>query len=706
MNVDPSALLDELQSGQASLWAIIIGVNDYQDSRLRNLRFAVADCKGLASVLHEATRPFPATKIICHSGLKEEFANNKAEILETLEQLKREAQPQDTVLFYFSGHADLDPLDKKLYLCCADTQVNNLSNTGFSIEFLLEHLRSLEISKQVIILDACHSGKVGFSRGQSKGTTALLTRSSAEDIPESGDAEIDFGVDGYSNTKSSEESANPDHSDDVTVTPELEAVLRRYSTGDDNFYALLSCRSGEFSYEHPNLAHGVFTHFLIEGLNGNAADYRSDWIHVDNLYTYVRNHTSEFVSRHLGQAQSPNRIAAGHQDIVIGRRSPSALRPIPANASTREREGWYHDEYEKVIFQRGLEVDQVIIERLRNYAAPLDRHAIEEIENRVRRLFQQEYQERLEPYRFNLKKFVERQGIPDRTQIKQLRAQCGIENIKFGEAVIQQIENDVFEPLRQQFRDVYSKALRQHGNPLPSQINQQLNNQLEDWMLGNSEARRIANEEVDRFQQDIQEFKKRTSSTLHYEGKVSEDQLTHWNQEFCFSTEIIQQIYYEQSLVTEQKRAEYSQLITAYLHHYGELNDDFLNSNNSPPVEELKKHKQSLGLGDPLVLKILEEQREILEQHRQEYFHALSADLHQLSQPQYVTLKEKQTQLGLSALLVEQIEQQANEEFENHKQEFLSLILAGLTHLLRKNQYLNDFWGRSAPPKIVQLRKS
>ena len=30
----------------------------------------------------------------------------------------------------------------------------------------------------------------------------------------------------------------------------------------------------------------------------------------------------------------------------------------------------------------------------------------------------------------------------------------------------------------------------------------------------------------------------------------------------------------------------------------------------------------------------------------------------------------------------------------------------GLTHLLRKTQYLNDFWGRGAPPKIIQLRKS
>ena len=59
--------------------------------------------------------------------------------------------------------------------------------------------------------------------------------------------------------------------------------------------------ANEVSVENEEFRHGVFTHYLLEGLKGRADTDNDSLITVDEVYRYV----SEQVPRATGQEQHP-----------------------------------------------------------------------------------------------------------------------------------------------------------------------------------------------------------------------------------------------------------------------------------------------------------------------------------------------------------------------------------------------------------------
>lgn len=338
VSVGSSRVTRALESGAAKLWVVLVGVNQYHDRQFPPLSYPALDCQGLGDAIATATQLFPRCSLVMHhdfalSGEKPREGVNarevdalprslpaslasagqvpltthaalrglparsphRADVWDSVRQVVAEAAPQDTVLFYFSGHGLLTETGQAV-LCLADTRKDDLLQTGLGVQNLLAHLSQSRAHQQIVWLDACHSGGMTFRTGKGEG----------ESLP------------------------NP--------TPHLVELLRQRAAQSKGFYALLSCDQDQQSWEFPELGHGVFTYFLMRGLLGEAADDRGV-IEADALYKYVYYQTLQYIDqtnqqvrlmnqqkRGRGEAQlqseyplqTPKRIVEGIGELVLG----------------------------------------------------------------------------------------------------------------------------------------------------------------------------------------------------------------------------------------------------------------------------------------------------------------------------------------------------------------------------------------------------
>ena len=299
-------LQSKQQTQLAKLWLLLIGVNQYSDAELPSLQYSALDCQGLGEALTEATATFPAREIILHH----DFANSKPElsaVSASLERILADAQPDDTVLIYFSGHGILDKASQQVYLCLRDTKTDRLQDTGLPLQEILQRLGSCPASQQLVWLDACHSGGMTL-----RGTDTVVP--------------------------------NP--------TKQLVQALRLKAQQSKGFYALLSCDQTQQSWEFPELGHGVFTYYLMRGLRGEAADSQGI-IEADALYQYVYHQTLRYIDRSNQQIrlinqqkssrgerklqteyplQTPKRIVEGFGKVVIGQQGSVEQETFPRQA--------------------------------------------------------------------------------------------------------------------------------------------------------------------------------------------------------------------------------------------------------------------------------------------------------------------------------------------------------------------------------------
>ena len=288
-----------LKSGEAKLWLLLVGVNDYQDSGLPSLRYPALDCQGLEESLVKATEGFPNKEIVVHH----DFASKTPELNNIRESLKRivfQSRPNDSIMLYFSGHGMLDPQTQEAVLCFSDTNQKNLLNTGLPMQELVEILSKSPAKQQLLCLDTCHSGDMGL-----------------------------LGSNGIS--RDAETPA-------LNSTPQLMSVLRQKASQSKGFCALLSCDRGQKSWEFPELGHGVFTYYLMKGLSGEAAD-NTGFIDADGLYKYVYRQTVQYIDKLNHQVrlinqqklargdsrlypeypqQTPKRIVEGVGELIVG----------------------------------------------------------------------------------------------------------------------------------------------------------------------------------------------------------------------------------------------------------------------------------------------------------------------------------------------------------------------------------------------------
>ncbi|HEY9645820.1 MAG TPA: caspase family protein, partial [Chroococcidiopsis sp.] len=317
----------ELQNGSAALWFQLVGVNQYNHPGLSALSYAAADCSGLVDVLRDATESFPHRHFfVYHDHASQSPPLNAPQgsvagtpscrrVVESLNQMTSQAKKEDTIMFYFSGHGFLEDATEKLYLCFPETDLARLSETALDIQVLLKRMKDSKAERQVLVLDACHSGGA-ISEGSFRGKGAIALARSEQPVEEPADIP------------------------ELNIAPKLQEVLEQDSVrrSKQDVCYLLSSDVDQLSWELRDVQHGAFTYCLMNGIRSTGVADEQGRIEVSRLYEHVRNQTRQIVHERSGRLQTPYLLRRGSRDIVIGFQDPAKMENLSQLPLSRRKE--------------------------------------------------------------------------------------------------------------------------------------------------------------------------------------------------------------------------------------------------------------------------------------------------------------------------------------------------------------------------------
>jgi PKD repeat protein len=248
------------------VWAVVVGISVYAEGN--DLDYARADGEAFAAWLVGASTPAEHVMTLYDSQA------TLARVRGALDWLRRNSQPDDLVFFYFAGHGfqgdddngdELDGLDE--FLALYDTQTDAKDATGLRDDEFGRFLDQVNSEHVMVVFDSCFSG--GQGRSLSGGTRPW---------PGKLDLFEDFSLEGK--------------------------------------LVLAAASESQRSLESDVLKHGVFTYFLLEGLQG-AADLDGDFrITADEAFQYAQAKVTEYAIGR-GARQDPQRSGRGTSGIVM-----------------------------------------------------------------------------------------------------------------------------------------------------------------------------------------------------------------------------------------------------------------------------------------------------------------------------------------------------------------------------------------------------
>ena len=149
-------------------WAVVVGVNFYQDSRIDDLQGAVPDAWNfyhyLASPNGGGVDPARLRLLLNQDA-------TKANIEGAFGNFLAQACPQDQVFIYFAGHGSPEPgRPENSFLLVHDTSLDNMVGTAVSMQKLPEFLKWREQAGNLMMfIDSCHSGNLKFPGERERG---------------------------------------------------------------------------------------------------------------------------------------------------------------------------------------------------------------------------------------------------------------------------------------------------------------------------------------------------------------------------------------------------------------------------------------------------------------------------------------------------------------------------------------------------------
>jgi len=249
-----------LTIGNGRRWAVMIGINAYQDRDISNLNCCVADVQAVHRLLTAPTHGgYQARLLLDTASLLLPTRNN---ILAELSNVAQATDEKDLILFYFSGHGAVEA--GEAYLIPCDARLTNLADTAIPLRRVKEIMAQSKAQAKVILLDACHSGaRIGKAEAQ--------------------------------------------------MSPEF---MQRVFVEAEGLAILASCHQGQVSYEWEQAGQSVFTHYLLEGLVGAADFDHKGFITVQDINRYVADQVKVW-AMHRGRSQSPTLGGGRTGDVVM-----------------------------------------------------------------------------------------------------------------------------------------------------------------------------------------------------------------------------------------------------------------------------------------------------------------------------------------------------------------------------------------------------
>lgn len=249
-------------------YALVVGIGKYEKlPESGQLQFSERDAESIYSVLISPEGGnFRAENVRRLIGPKANLVNLRREIEEWLPSVTKD---DDRVIIYFAGHGFVH--NGKAYLAPHDIDPNNIAGTGYPMDALGEAIgRKIKGKWKVLLTDSCHSGSI---------------------MPPA---------------------------DAATLNATLKGL-------DRSLFSLTASRDREQSYESAEWGggHGIFTYYVVKGLEGAADEDRDGIVNADELAEYV--HTE--VRRATGGRQNPTSDRGSFDPDMLLAYVPSGAEP-------------------------------------------------------------------------------------------------------------------------------------------------------------------------------------------------------------------------------------------------------------------------------------------------------------------------------------------------------------------------------------------
>jgi hypothetical protein len=262
--------------------AVVIGVSDYQfmssegsgaglPDELNDLRFAESDALSFVEMLRNEAVAGGKWEVRSLTG-DEATEQSVGTLLD--EVFAGPLRERDLLYFFFAGHARVNPLnarDVRLMLYDSDPKLNR---AGISYTEVRRSFLESTAGYAVAFVDACRSGSIEIARG----------------------------------------SGRPDQ--------DLLGGLQEIAPAK----VIITAGSGsERAFEDPDLGHGVFTHFLLRGLGGEAADSDRDmFVDLDELEGFLGQEVAGYTANHPRMSRQRPRV--WYEGDLNAGRFPLAVR--------------------------------------------------------------------------------------------------------------------------------------------------------------------------------------------------------------------------------------------------------------------------------------------------------------------------------------------------------------------------------------------
>ncbi len=246
-------------------WALLVGVSEYQSPQISSLRFPATDATSLRDALTDPkVGGLPASQVL----LLADADATRAKITGAVNTfLRSNVKSGDKIVVFLAGHgvAKGVGLNSKGYLLPTDVtglETPALESSAVSLRALADDLATLPASQFVVFVDACREDPSPGRGVKGNALSDVLARG-------------------------------------IIVVPKNEAAQSA------TFFA---CSIGQRAFEDRKYGHGVFTQWILEGLQQGAIAQQTDGaVDMGRLSSYVSGKVSDWAKE---------TSAAGNTNIV------------------------------------------------------------------------------------------------------------------------------------------------------------------------------------------------------------------------------------------------------------------------------------------------------------------------------------------------------------------------------------------------------
>ena len=253
----------------SEMWVVAIGISEYASSDVSDLSYAKSDAIAIRNYYQNVVG-LDESHLFLLTDKDATVGNIRRLLGDRLYGLADEA---DTVIIHFAGHGVAEASSRATdgrakYLLPHSGELDALYSSALPMDEVGRLLHRLHAGRVIFIADTCFSGAAGGRTIFDSGRRGPASDSFLQKIAEAGEGRVIFAA------------------------SQADQVAR----------------------ENDELRHGIFTHFLLEGLHGKA-DLNGDCeITIDELYPYV----SDRVTSATGGSQKPVLKNEYEGRIVLG----------------------------------------------------------------------------------------------------------------------------------------------------------------------------------------------------------------------------------------------------------------------------------------------------------------------------------------------------------------------------------------------------